>query len=118
MEVEEFVVDVLFDVVRMPADELDELFMASGDGRREFLDEDGNRFGRGDIGAIGGAEVEFPFELLAKSDGGVSLLLLLLFSFGLCEERILHNLFDLFPFKIHLPSCYCTRPRPPRRCLD
>jgi hypothetical protein len=82
MEVEEFVVDV-FDVVRMPADELDELFMASGDGRREFREEDGNRLGRGDMGAIGGAEVEFAFELPAKSEG-VSLLLLLLFSFGLC----------------------------------
>jgi hypothetical protein len=82
MEAEEFV--VVFDVVRMPVDELDELFMASGDGRREFrVEEDGNRFGRGDMGAMRGAEVEFEFELPAKSEG-VSLLLLLLFSFGLC----------------------------------
>lgn len=81
MEVEEFV-DV-FDVERIPAVELDELFMARGDGRREFLVEDGNRLGLGDMGAIGGAKDEFAFEVHAKCEGD-SLLLLLLFSFGLC----------------------------------
>ena len=54
-----------------------ELFIANGEGRRVVRVEDGNRLGLGDMGAMGGADVEFAFELLAKCDG-ISLVIFLL----------------------------------------
>lgn len=63
-----------FDVDGMAMDKVDELLMANGDGRRFVRVDDGNRLGRGDMGAIGGDVVEFAFEFDAKCDE-ISLLL-------------------------------------------